>query len=364
MIRPRALVILCVLGVLSLAGGWYFGARQEPSTQSSIPGGTLMFPGLAPKLADATRIEITHQGTTIALVRKGDKPESPWGLEQRGLYPVQPSKLRAMLTALTELRLVEPRTSDPTLYNRLGLADATLKDSSSVLLRVLNASGKPIVEVLIGHRRVFTAGHVPDQVFVRRPGDARTWLAEGNLEVDADPQLWLDRHLMNIDHRRIASIVVRRNGSELDFVRQNGKLVMTLPANPPTLESYKIDDLDRGLELLTFEDVLPDKDATLPKVGARIGSSEFTTTDGLKVDVTLFRGEKDIWARFSAIGSGKSVDEAAKLNARLSGWTYQLGSWKEAALTPDLDALKASPPTPSTPAPSTQEPAATPATKP
>jgi Domain of unknown function (DUF4340) len=362
MIRPRVLVVLCLLGALSLAGGWYFGVAQEPSQQAGIPDGTLMFPGLAPKLADATRIEITHQGSTMTLARKGDKPEAPWGLVQRGMYPVQSSKLRGMLTALTELRLVEPRTSDPALYGRLGLADATGKDSSAVLLRVLDRDGKAIAELLVGHRRVRTAGNVPDQVFVRRQGDARTWLAEGSLEVDADPQLWLDRDMMNIDHARVTSIVVHRDGAELDFAKQNGKLTLRAPANPPKLEDYKLDDLARGLELLSFEDVLPDKDATAPKVGEQIGTSEFTTDDGLKIGVTLFKGEKDIWARFSATGSGKSADEAAKLGTKLAGWTYQLGSWKEAALVPNLDALKATPPAPaaSTTSGATGAPAAKP----
>jgi hypothetical protein len=341
--KTRTLIVLCVLGVLSLAGGWYFGPAQEPSELSSVTRGTLMFPDLTAKLAGAARVEITHQGTTITLARKGDKTESPWGLLQRDMYPVQVAKLRGMLTALTELRLVEPRTSDPTLYSRLGLEDADQKGSSSDLLRVFDASDHVIAELLVGHRRVRTAGNVPDEVFVRRPGQAQTWLAEGSLEVDADPQLWLDRDIMNIDHSRIASIVVHRDGTELDFSKQNGKLVLTAPANPPKLEDYKLDDLDRGLELLSFEDVASDKGAVAPKVGDPIGSSVFTTTDGLVVTATVLKGEKDIWARFMVTGSDKSKDEATKLNARLGGWTYQLGSWKEASLTPDLDTLKATP---------------------
>ena len=344
--RTRTLLILCVLGVLSLAGGWYFGPGQQLSEQSSVARGTLMFPDLTAKLANAARVEITHQGTTITLARKGDKTESPWGLLQRNMYPVQVPKLRGMLTALTELRLMEPRTADPALYSRLGLEDADQKQSSANLLRVFDPSGQVIAQLLVGHRRVRTAGNVPDQVFVRRPDQAQTWLAEGGLEVDADPQLWLDRDIMNIDHARIASVVVHRGDAELDFAAKDGKLTLTAPANPPKLEDYKLDDLDRGLELLNFEDVVADKDAVAPKVGDPIGSSVFTTTDGLVVTVTVLKGEKDIWARFAVTGSDKTKDEAAKLNARLGGWTYQLGSWKEASLTPSLDTLKAPPPPP------------------
>ncbi len=391
--RTRGLVVLCVLGAVALGGGWYFGTARQPGEQTSVAGGTLMFPGLAAKLADAARIEITHQGTTITLARIGDKPEAPWGLVQRGMYPVQATKLRGMLTALTEVRLVEQRTTDPAMFPRLGLADADQKDSTADLLRVFDSKAKPLAELLVGHRRVRTEGNVPDEVFVRRPGDLQTWLAEGSLQVDADPQLWLDRDIMNIDHSRIAGVVVHRGDAELDFTAKDGKLVLTAGENPPKLEDYKLDDLDRGLELLTFEDVTADKDAAASKVGAPIGNSVFTTTDGLAVHVTVLKGEKDIWARFSAAAEGaggaaagggdkaggdkaggdkgagdkgggdKAGVEAAKLNAKLAGWTFQLGSWKQASLTPDLDALKAPPPSPA-PAPGAAAPSAPGAAKP
>ena len=57
----------------------------------------------------------------------------------------------------------------------------------------------------------------------------------------------------------------------------------------------------------------------------------------------MFKGAKDVWARFAATGKDKTKDEADKLNARLAGWTYELGSWKQKALVPTLDDLKAPP---------------------
>ena len=295
-----------------------------------------MFAGLAPKLQDATRIEITHQGKTTTIEKHGDT----WGLADRGGYVVQASKLRGMLTALTELRLVEQRTSDPEQFNRLGLEDPNGKTGTSNLLRVLDASGKPIVTLVVGHRRVRTQGNVPEQVYVRRTDDNQTWLAEGSLQVDADPQLWLERDIMNIDHARIANVAVTHGDETLELARDGQKLALKAPAEHPPLDDYKMDDIDRGLELLTFQDVQTDKDA----VGDKVGQSVYTTSDGLAVTATVFKGEKDIWARFAATGSDKTKDEADKLNARLAGWTYQLGAWKQKALVPSLDDLKAAPP--------------------
>jgi hypothetical protein len=335
--KPHTLIALVVVGILAIGGGWYFGTREEPGEQQSYSGGRLMFPDLAAKLQNAARIEIVHQDKTTTIARHGDT----WGLADRGGYVVQPSKLRGMLTALTELRLVEPRTTDPAQFSRLGLEDPTEKAATSNLLRVLDGAGKPIVMLIVGHRRVRTQGNVPEQVYVRRPDDNQTWLAEGSLQVDADPQLWLERDIMNIDHARIASVAVQRGEQKLDFARDGQKLVVREPADHPPLDDYKVDDVDRALELLTFQDVQTDKEP----VGDQIGQSVYTTSDGMAVTATVFKGDKDIWARFAATGSDKSKDEADKLNARLAGWTYQLGSWKEKALVPSLDDLKAPPST-------------------
>ncbi len=331
--KPRTLGILVVIGILAIAGGWYFGTARQPVERQAYNSGKLMFPDLAPKLRDATRIEIVHQGRTTALGKHGDT----WGLEDRGGYVVQPGKLRGMLTALTELRLVEPRTTDPEQFNRLGLEDPNGKTATSNLLRVLDGSGKPIVALIVGHRRVRTQGNVPEQVYVRRPDDNQTWLAEGSLQADADPQLWLDRDIMNIDHARIAAVAVEHGDEKLEFARDGQKLVMKAPAEHPPLDDYKLDDVDRGLELLTFQDVQTDKEP----VGDKIGESVYTTSDGLTVTATVFKGGKDIWARFSVTGNDKAKDEADKLSARLTGWTYQLGAWKQKALVPSLDDLKA-----------------------
>ena len=65
MIKARTLVILVVLGIVAVAGGWYFGTAQEPSEQESYNTGKLMFPDLTDKLKAARRVEITSKGKTM-----------------------------------------------------------------------------------------------------------------------------------------------------------------------------------------------------------------------------------------------------------------------------------------------------------
>jgi Domain of unknown function (DUF4340) len=346
--RARAAGLLTALGVVAIAGGWYFGTATNPGERTAVASGALMFPDLAPALRNAAKIEVTHQGKQTVIEKRAD---GGWGIASMNDYPVQEAKLRGMLTGLTELRLAEPRTSDPAQFSRLGVDDPNAPGSSANLLRVVDSTGKPILAVITGHRRVRSQSNAPEEIYVRRPDQNQSWLAEGSLQVDADAASWLDRDVMNIGHDRIASVVVGEKA--LVFGRPDGKFALTEPAEHPKLEDYKLDDVARALELLTFQEVRADKDAP----GAETGHSVFSTDDGLAVTITVFHADKDVWARFVVSGrSGNKVGasdkvqaEADRLNGRLAGWSYQIGSWKEKSLVPTIDDLKAEEPAKSVP---------------
>jgi len=347
---PRTLIILVILGIVAIAGGWYFGIATLPLSQRWADAGNLMFPDLASHLQQATKIEVVHQGKPMVIEKRDVAGQVRWGLADRGGYPVQETKLRSMLTALTELRLIEQRTADPAQFATLGVEDPNAKDSNSNLLRVLDAAGKPILAVIVGHRRVRTAGNVPEEVYVRRPNENQSWLAESSLEVDSDPQLWLDRDIMNIDHSRIAKVVVTRGDATLEFARAKDKLTLTAPEDHPKLDDYKLEDVSRALELLTFEDVHPD--AAAP--AAQLGTSVFSTSDGLTVTASVYlappapaatpQADRELLAHFNVAGADKAKAEADRMQARLAGWTYQLGAWKQKSLAPSLQDLQAAAP--------------------
>jgi hypothetical protein len=335
--KQTRLLALVIAAVVAVACGWYFGTATVPVQRASIDAGKLMFPDLTAKLKDARRLEITSKGKVTVIELKN----GVWGAADRGGYPVAEPKLRGLLTALTELRLAEPRTTDPTEFSRLGVEDPpTNKDGTANLLRVLDADGKPIVSVIAGHRRMRTQGNVPEEVYVRRPGDNQSWLAEGSLQADADPQVWLDRDIMNISHTLITKVVATKNGGTIELTRDGDKLKVTQPAEYPKLEDYKLDDVGRALEGLTFQDVRPDKEP----IGDKIGEAVFSTADGLDITVTVNHLGKDSWTRFAVTAPERGKPEAERLNAKLSGWAFETGAWKDQSLDPSLDDLKASPP--------------------
>ncbi len=347
--RTRTALVLVAIALLVVGAFWYFvltpAGLNAPDAQAPS---SAIFPGLAPKLATAARVEITSKGQTLVVTKAGDV----WGLADHATYRVQQDRLRELLTGLTEVRTTEPRTSDPALLERLGLGDPASASSTAVLVRVLDGNGQVLAELIVGHRRVRSQSSLPETIYVRRPGENQAWLAEGQLPVDADPQLWLDRDIANIDSKRIASVVVHRGAAVLEFAREGDKFVLKAPAEHPKLDDYRVEDVARALESLTLTEVKP----AAQEPGERIGTAAFTLTDGTVVEVTVFGVAKpgakapapgDIWAQFAVRGE---LDEAKKLAARVAGWAYQVGSWKEKAFVPALDDLKAEEKTPPAPA--------------
>lgn len=334
--RMRNTLILVVGGVVALLIGWQFGTPSQGGGQKAVAPGTLVFPGLAAKLQAAQRITIQTKGNTLVIARK----DGAWGLADRGGYPVQQDRLRELLTGLTELRVTEARTSDPEQYARLGVDDPAKPVTTANLLRVFGPNDALIAELIVGHRRVRTAGNVPESIYIRRPGEAQSWLAEGRLPVDADAQLWFEREITNIPKDRVASVVSARGDTILEFGRDGDALALKTPAEHPKLDDYRVEEVFRSLESLTLTDVKPASE----QPGEKLGSAVVTTTDGLVVTVAVFKIETDIWAQFTVTGEGEAKQAAEALQGRIGGWAYQLGSWKEKSFLPTLDELKAEEP--------------------
>jgi hypothetical protein len=308
--------------------------RTEPPVSSAVP---LAFPNLAARLASAGSIEVRrHDGT---LLIKRDGPDR-WVLPAKSDYPVRPERVRELLVGLTELRFTEPRTANPEMLERLGVDDPTRPGSTASLLRVLDAQGQPIVELVLGRRRVRMQGNVPESIYVRRPSESQTWLAEGRLPLDGDPNLWIDRDLTNIARERVRSLRVTREGEPPLFLQRgpdgDAPLRVIEPAETPELDEVSLDEVARAFEFLTFLDVKPA--AEIP--GTRVGEGRFELTDNLTLTLTLHKDGDTLWALIAAGGD----EEAARLNARFRGWAYQVGQWKEKAFAPRLADLTKPPP--------------------
>jgi hypothetical protein len=353
----RSLLILGGLAAAAVGGAILL--TPDTAEPPAPAGASLAFPGLADRLQRAAKLEVVRHDQRLVVERR----DGAWVLPERGGYPVRPERVREVLVGLTELRLTEPRTANAELLDRLGVDDPTRAGSTAVLLRVLDAQGAAIAELIIGRRRVRTQGNVPESAYVRRPGEAQAWLAEGRLPVDADPQLWLDRDIANLPRERVRRVAIARDGApELVLGRgadADARLTVTTPAEPPPLDEVSVDEVGRGFEFLTFLEVKPAAEAP----GTALGTSRFEFSDNLAIVVTVHKDGETVWVRLAAEGD----EEAARFNARWRGWAYQVGQWKEKAFLPRLEDLRrqeAPAPAPDAPAPTPEAPAPAPAAAP
>lgn len=339
--KPKAALLLVVLAIIVGVGGWYLGGGAGAPEQS-MGDGKPAFPGLVERLQAATQVEISQGGKALTLNRSGDA----WGIAQKGGYPVKPDKLHALLAGLADVRLLEPRTSNPDEYALLGVGDPP-KDKEALLIRVL-AGTQPVAALIVGHQRTLAnpaAADVANQLYVRQPDQAQSWLAQGKIEASTDAATWTGEDLTDIKADRMASVTVThggatKGGATLEFAAKNGALELVQPAEHPPLDASKVKDVAQAFEYLIFMDV--GKAADQP--GTVMGDSIFHTKDGLTLTAHVTKAGDKVWAHFSAQGTGKSVDEAKKLSGLFDGWAYQIGDWKLSALAPTLDELKAPPP--------------------
>ncbi len=331
--KPRTTLILLFLGALSLAAGLYVQENHEATESARANAGQLAFPDLGARIGTVARIEISDHAKKLQLTRAGDR----WLLPEHGDFPAISGRAHALLTTLTELRLMEARTSNPADFARLGLDAPGEAKSEAKLVRLLDDKGQVLAALIIGHVRPSPEPGGTDQVFVRIEGQNQTWLASGTIDADPDFGGWMARDIVNIGHDQITGITIDRGaGDHLVLTRQGDKLVVTTPAEHPVLDQFKIDGMARGLEFLSFTDVR--KADAAP--GAKLGHVAFTTSDGLMLAADISEEGNTTWAVITAAGKDKSAAEANDLNQKFGRFALAIPSWQGKTLLPTLDDLK------------------------
>jgi len=326
-----------------------------------------LVPALKDHVNDVDKVVITGaESKPVATLTRG---ANGWSIAEKNGFAADTGKLREFLLKLADAKLVEQKTSSKEKYAALGVEDVADKDAKSVEIE-LGGLQKP-VKVIIGNANQHGG------TFVRRAGEAESWLASGSFSVDKKTDSWLRKDLTDIAATRIASI---------DITRPDGKTVRLAKAAEGDA-NFKLADVPKGREAgsdyaingpastlggLRFDDALPAKDAPPAEKPLK---ARFATFDGLIVDVTAWDKDGKDYAQFSASEDEKTAsahvdatlakaksDEATKpadakaetsaadpakerdaklaalkkeaddLNARFKDWTFVLPAYKYAAI--------------------------------
>ncbi len=334
--------------ILALLAIFLFIPGQHDNQDAAVD--SLLLPGLAAKVNDVERVEIISAGNTVVatLLKNDDR----WQVEQMDGYHADWPKLRALLAALAQAKVIEVKTDKPQYYERLGVEDVVSAKATGVLVRL--TSGADSTGVLVGKRAQGSAGQ-----FVRVEGSAASALLDRTLDVATEQLDWADKRIVDIKGSEVAEVeiihpqagrvlVTKISADQTDFD------LVGLPADREIQSTWAVNSLGSALSLLDLETVRPDSNIdwaaavrmrVLTFSGLEI-MAEMLETDGMNLlrltasypaaqvvdyvdDDMALKADDDVAARVTQI------------NQRVSGWAYGIARYKfETMVKTQEDILK------------------------
>lgn len=361
--------LLLLLGAAVLAAGIAtFSTKSRDSAVAGDGGKTKVFPGLLDKVNDVASFTLKRKDGEYTLTKSGDT----WGLADKGGFPVQVENVRKFLFHFAEMNVLEEKTSNPELYDRLQVEDLDKDGAKSVLVTLKDKSGAPLASLIVGKEVEAKGGAPVKERFVRRSGEKLSLLASCAIELQEKATDWTEKKILEVKRDRIQAIDVKPtdgDGLVVDRAKpeQTDFTLHDIPAGKELQYPTAPSALGGALEYLNFEDVEP---AGRIDFAAGVSSvATFKTFDGLVMTVTTKDQDGKTYAQFAATfvapppeptpekpadppaGETKPPDapleppkstrksaeefqkEVADLNAQLSKWTYVIPTWNKTNFT-------------------------------
>ncbi|MDD0841879.1 DUF4340 domain-containing protein [Pseudomonas sp. Gutcm_11s] len=319
----RFLSVLAVL-TLALVAGWYF------TSQVSLPRmpaqAERWLPGL--QVAQVKAIEVQRAGQPLVRLERG---EQGWVLPAKAGYPADQGAANQLLNALAEARKVEPRTANPELYGRLGLADKGDAEQQGIRLKL--EQGEQPLQLLIGK-----PGQQDGQL-VRRADEAQSWLVSQRIELPPTELAWLDRRVTAVPFAEIRELDMQHaSGERLQLFRDKIEDINLLVRDLPAGKRLAFDGAANGAGLffadLRFSDAAPL--AQVSFAGKPVLQFTLTTFGDRHLKGSLYGKAEQYWLVLDPSSDLLAVELPAR-----AGWAYRLEAHQYQSLAKKLTDLLA-----------------------
>ncbi len=372
-------IALIVAAALAISGALYLSSQRNLRRDTH---GAALVPSLAGELNTVTALSVRRGGA--APTATIHEQSGRWTVAERGDYPADVSKLRKLLLALSDAKIVEEKTSNPANFPIIGVEDPSLPGASGAEISITARDGKHAV--IIGKP-------VGEGNFARRSGENSSYSVEPGISFEAEPRYWIDSHLIDIAAANIQSIEVKPAAGPAYTVRRvvadssNSGAPGTPSAGPKTpsaapntagthsaplkdAENFALDGVPSGRKAadgaslapspstyggLTADDVAPAGSVDFSKATV----ATVALSDGNTITITgAVVGDKH-WVQLQA-------SKDAALNARAAGRAFDIAGYRFDGIFRPLEQLlvpKAPPPAAHKTAPAAS-PALTPTKKP
>jgi hypothetical protein len=198
----RNLSILAIVAIVAVLGGIWLAGRQTSTPASET---ATLYPELKKELDAVTAIRIVKAGGTTAVEMK--RGEAGWTVSERSNYPADEAKLRKLVTSLAEAKVLEEKTSTAENYPTLGVEDVSNAAAGGIQVEV--EGPKQPVKLIVGKQSSGGQSH-----YVRRAGEAQSWLVNKDIDTSASPDQWLRKSVLDVSADRVQSAEVTIAGAK------------------------------------------------------------------------------------------------------------------------------------------------------
>jgi hypothetical protein len=280
-VKQKNLAVLAAAAVVLLGAGIWLSAHRA---QQGELGGGAVFPDLKSALGDVSEIRLSKGDGSRTTLRKSpsSKDNGGWTVVERD-YPADASRVRELVMNLVALKVIEHKTRDPANYAKLGVETPDTPAATSTLLEVV--AGQKTWSLIVGK------GAEGRALYVRKPGDAVSALAEPNVAADPDQKRWVDRVIVDLPGAAVHDISVKPAAGPAYLLtrakRGDANLVLAqVPKGRTPASAMSIDSQAEALVALNFDDVrkVP---ATAPEP---TDQATYRTFDGIVLE---FSGHRD-----------------------------------------------------------------------
>ncbi|MEA3149438.1 MAG: hypothetical protein QOD56_377 [Gammaproteobacteria bacterium] len=318
MSRQR-LALLVIAALVVISGALYLSGRRNRPRETQ---GALLVPALIPEMNSVTAVSVRKGSPAPSLTVH--KLGQQWTVAQRSDYPADVAKLRKLLMALGDAKIIEEKTSDPSRYAGIGVDDPSQPAATGIELTVTVPGGQHVL--IVGKP-------LGDGNFVRRAGEKQSYSVEPSISLETEPRFWIDSRLIDVPTAQIQSIEVKPAAGPAYSLHRLNPADNTFgldraPADRKALDAHALAPSATLLTTLNAEDVSPAADIDFSHSSQVI----VTLTDGNIIDLTgVVIGDKH-WLQV------KSNKDPA-LSAKSEGRAFEMPSYRYDALFKPLEQL-------------------------
>jgi len=325
---PKHFTALAAAAALCLVAAVLIYSSSTPWTEAT-PHGVALFETLRRETPKIARIEIEQGDNKLTLTHNGQD----WLLKERENFPASPEKVRALLVSMANADLVEAKTRKEDRYALLSVEDPKGKTAASKLVRLVDDGGRNVAEAIIGKKRTDAFGSGKGGTYIRRPGEAQSWLVNTEIDVGAQLRDWVKPQLFEAKPADVQHVTVRMPGKDevnIELAADGRQHVLKdIPESMKIKYANSIDDIAEAASSLDFEDVR--KLAATPAPD-KVNTVVVDLKSGLKVTFTVVPSDGSAWVSMDASGEGEAKKAADALMKRAKGWEFQIPRSKSDAI--------------------------------